>query len=67
MAATIRDAIERIIGSHKRVYPTYWAWAEAQIEQAYQTGYISISFGWTIAVDRKPSLLRRNFTGVPGM
>jgi len=43
---------ERIIGTHKRVYRTYWAWAQAQIEQAYQTGYISTSFGWTMSIDR---------------
>jgi DNA polymerase I-like protein with 3'-5' exonuclease and polymerase domains len=43
---------DRIIASHKRTYRTYWAWAEAQVEHAYQAGYISTSFGWTMAVDR---------------
>jgi DNA polymerase I-like protein with 3'-5' exonuclease and polymerase domains len=43
---------EMIIGSHERDYSTYWVWAEAQIEQAYKAGYISTSFGWTMAVDR---------------
>jgi DNA polymerase I len=42
---------DRIIASHKRTYATYWAWAEAQIEQAYRVGHISTAFGWTMAVD----------------
>lgn len=42
---------ERMITSHKRTYATYWAWAEAQIEQAYRQGFISTSLGWTMAVD----------------
>jgi DNA polymerase-1 len=43
---------DRIIASHKQTYATYWAWAEAQIEQAYRVGYISTAFGWTMAVER---------------
>jgi DNA polymerase I len=43
---------DRIIATHKRTYSTYWAWAESQVKQAYQVGYISTSFGWTMAVDR---------------
>lgn len=43
---------DRIIADHKRTYATYWAWAEAQISKAYRDGFISTSFGWTMAVDR---------------
>ncbi len=43
---------DRMIANHRRIYATYWAWAEAQIEQAYRAGYISTAFGWTMAVDR---------------
>ncbi len=43
---------DRIIATHKRTYSTYWAWAESQVKRAYQVGYISTSFGWTMAVDR---------------
>ena len=48
---------DRIIASHKRTYATYWAWADAQVEQAYRDGKISTAFGWTMAVDRNT---RRN-------
>jgi len=43
---------DRIIATHKRTYATYWAWADSQIEEAYRAGYISTSFGWSMAVDR---------------
>lgn len=46
---------DRIIASHKRAYATYWAWAEARIEQAYRLGYIATDFGWRMAVDRYTS------------
>ena len=46
---------ERMIASHKRTYATYWAWAEAQIERAYQEGFISTSFGWRMAIDHHTS------------
>ena len=42
---------DRIIASHKRTYATYWAWAEAQIEQAYRVGSVSTAFGLQMAVD----------------
>jgi DNA polymerase I-like protein with 3'-5' exonuclease and polymerase domains len=48
---------DQIIASHKRTYATYWAWADAQVEQAYREGSISTAFGWTMAVDRNT---RRN-------
>jgi hypothetical protein len=48
---------DRIIASHKRTYSTYWAWADAQVEQAYREGSISTAFGWTLAVARNT---RRN-------
>jgi DNA polymerase I len=41
---------ERIIASHKRTYPTYWAWVDAQIRRARQQGYISTDFGWKLEV-----------------
>jgi len=41
---------ERIIASHKRTYPTYWEWVEAQIEWAREQGCISTNFGWTMEV-----------------
>jgi DNA polymerase-1 len=43
---------DQIIASHKRTYATYWAWADAQVEQAYRDGRISTAFGWTMAVDQ---------------
>jgi len=43
---------DRIIANHRRTYATYWAWAEAQIAQAYADGFISTQFGWTMAVDK---------------
>ncbi|WP_433970040.1 DNA polymerase [Tunturiibacter gelidiferens] len=48
---------DRMIASHRRTYATYWAWAESQVERAYQEGYISTAFGWKMAVDRNT---RRN-------
>lgn len=42
---------DRIIAAHKKTYATYWAWAEAQIAQAYAHRIISTAFGWTMAVD----------------
>jgi hypothetical protein len=43
---------DRIIASHKKTYGIYWAWADAQVKQAYCDGFISTSFGWKMAVDR---------------
>lgn len=43
---------DRIIADHKRVYATYWAWAEAQIAKAYADGFISTALGWTMVVDK---------------
>jgi DNA polymerase I-like protein with 3'-5' exonuclease and polymerase domains len=43
---------DRMIASHKMTYARYWAWAGSQVERAYLDGYISTSFGWTMAVDR---------------
>lgn len=43
---------ERILADHKRIYATYWAWAEAQVKHARRNGYISTSFGWTMSVDK---------------
>jgi hypothetical protein len=41
-----------IIAEHKRTYAAYWAWAYAQIERAYQAGYIETAFGWRMVVER---------------
>jgi len=46
---------DRIIGSHKRKYATYWCWAQAQVEKAYQDGFICTTFGWRMAVDPQTS------------
>jgi DNA polymerase-1 len=54
---------ERIIASHKRAYGTYWAWAEAQIQQAQEQGFISTSFGWTLAVS--PDTSRNTLLNFP--
>lgn len=43
---------DRVIADHKRTYATYWAWPEAQIAKAYEDGFISTAFGWSMAVDK---------------
>lgn len=37
---------EKIIADHRRMFATYWAWADAQVARAKRDGYIETMYGW---------------------
>jgi hypothetical protein len=43
---------QHIINSHKQWYSVYWAWTEAQAQQALERGYVITDFGWRQSTER---------------
>jgi DNA polymerase-1 len=37
-----------LLGRHKRIFPTFWAWSGRAVHEATLFGYIDLAFGWRI-------------------
>jgi DNA polymerase I-like protein with 3'-5' exonuclease and polymerase domains len=37
---------EQLLGEHKRLFPTFWAWSERIVQGSYDRGWITTPCGW---------------------
>jgi DNA polymerase family A len=56
---------ELMIGNHHAAYPTYWAWAEERIAQAYRDGFIESPLGWRLWVGTPMQTKRNSLLNFP--